>query len=182
MHRIFNSNVLVLILILLISSCEMPYFDRYPGKALKEVPEDFRGNWVSYTISFEGDEITYKDTTIYTIRNDGWLVGADKKDMGVLSDSIVLSKYKNYYFLSFRNEEGWYCTVIQKKGNQFTMGIVMADKDDSGILEKYFSDVTVVKKKNGSVDYHKIKMKEQELIKFFNKYLLKKFYLKFEVK
>lgn len=183
MHRIYILSLLVL----LASSCEMPYFDRYPGKALKEIPEDFRGNWVSYTISFEGGKLTYDDTTNYIISKDSWESIDKKNDKGLLSDSVVFSKYKDYYFLSFLAEHGWNCMVIQKKGKQFVLSMVFVDESDDDIdvgevLKKYFSKATMVEKQAGEVDYYKIKMKEHELIKYFNKYLLKKYYLKFEIK
>ena len=107
-------NLLLGVLILLGSSCEMPYFDRYPGERLKEVPISFQGDWVSYELNVEGGKWVYKDTTEFIISKEGWK-SLDEDESALLSDSIILSKYKNYYFLSMLEEHGWQVMVIENR-------------------------------------------------------------------
>jgi len=175
-------NIVLVLLLLLASSCEMPRFDRYPGERLKEIPLVFQGDWVSYELSIEGSQWEYNDTTEYIITKDSWKA-IDDKGSEFLSDSIVLSKYKNYYFLSTLDEGGWKILVLEHMGSGFRLSpiIVNDDKDDKVLLEEYFSKIEIKKDSSGD-EYFSIVTKEKEIINYFKKYMLKHYYMRFEFK
>ena len=98
-----------------------------------------------------------------------------------LSDSVVVSKYKSFYFLSHKEEEGWNCFVIEKTKTGFIFCPVSVSGDSvMEVLSDHFSEVQKLKNSEDDDDYYLVKMNEEELLKFYEEYLKKINYFKFE--
>ena len=97
-------------------------------KVLKEIPEALVG---SYLLTDEKDGAT--DTLIVTSK--GYLVASDKKG-GVLGDSLVLKKFKGYYFVNINENPEWLLRVIKQETNGDLVYMTM----DEGVSFKEFLD------------------------------------------
>lgn len=82
-------------------------------KPLKEIPKELQGKYVVP----EGDSIDRLDTLVIDAisyrftssskKEHGWL------DNAQLSDSLILKKYKGFYFFSFKEKDQWLLRVVK---------------------------------------------------------------------
>ena len=173
-------NIIPLILLLFLASCEFPYFDRIPGKQVKEIPKELTGNYRSIEMSFSDGKWELGDTTKYKITVNSWVELNKDTIETFLSDSVVVSRYKSFYFLSLREVEGWSCFVIVKNKTGFIFCPVSVSGDSiMEVLSNHFSEVQKLKNRKED-DYYLVKMNEEELLKFYEEYLKKINYFKFE--
>ena len=96
-------------------------------KILKEIPEALVG---SYLLKDEKDGAT--DTLI--VNSKGYLVASDMKGSN-LGDSLVLKKFKGYYFISINENPEWLLRVIKQDSNG---DIVYMTMEEEGISFKEF--------------------------------------------
>lgn len=130
---------LILIWTLLLYSCKEVSF-REPQPAgvpiMKEVPKALQGR---YTITDEQE----KDTDTLYIESWGYHF-KDAKDndwlgKGVISDSLVVKIYENYYFVNFRLGNQWVLRLIKQKSSgaiEFMSINVSDDKKGKALLKK----------------------------------------------
>lgn len=78
-------------------------------KALKAIPAELRG---TYLLTAEGDN---SQDTLF-VSKDGYLIAGDKKK-NFLGDSLVLKKYKGYYFINTNENPEWLMRVIRREKN-----------------------------------------------------------------
>lgn len=118
------------VFIALLSCKEITFKEPQPRgkKSLKEIPEALVG---SYLLTDEKDGAT--DTLIVTSK--GYVVASDKKG-GVLGDSLVLKKYKGYYFVNINENPEWLLRVIKQETNGDLFYMTM----DEGVSFKEFLD------------------------------------------
>ena len=131
---------------LLLYSCkEISFREPQPGgvSALKEVPKALHGRYIG--IDEKGD-----DTDTLIIESWGYhFRDAKEKDWlgkGVLSDSLVVKFYQNYYFVNFRSGDQWVLRVIHQKPNgsiEFLSIPVSDDAKRKDILKKISKKLTV---------------------------------------
>ena len=179
MKRIKNS--ISLILLVFLASCEFPYFDRIPGKQLKEIPKELTGNYKSVEVSFSDGKWQIGDTIGYKIKVNSWMELTKDSLETFLSDSVVVSRYKSLYFLSHKEEEGWKCFVIEKIKTGFIFCPICIYEDTViDLLSNHFSEAQKLKNSEED-DYYLVKMNEEELLTFYNEYLKKIYYFKFEI-
>ena len=102
---------LLSILFILFGCKEISFREPQPKgvASLKETPKKLRG---TYLLKAEGDN---SQDTLF-VGSDGYLVASDKKK-NVLSDSLVLKKYKGYYFISMNENPEWLIRVIRLEKN-----------------------------------------------------------------
>ena len=118
------------VFIALLSCKEITFKEPQPRgkKVLKEIPEALVG---SYLLTDEKDGAT--DTLIVTSK--GYLVASDKKG-GELGDSLVLKKFKGYYFVNINENPEWLLRVIKQEINGDLFYMTM----DEGFSFKEFLD------------------------------------------
>ena len=175
-----NKNSVLFILLVLLTSCEFPYFDRIPGKQIKEIPKGLTGNYRSVEVSFSDGKWQLGDTAMYKITVNSWMELNKDTIETFLSDSVVVSRYKSFYFLSLKEDEGWNCFVMEKNKTGFTFCPVSVSEDSvMKVLSNHFSEVQKLKSRDDD-DYYLVKMNEEELLKFYKEYLKKISYFKFE--
>lgn len=111
--------------------------------ALKEVPKALHGRYVG--IAEKGD-----DTDTLIIESWGYHFRDNKeKDWlgkGVLSDSLVVKFYQDYYFVNFRSGDQWVLRVIHQKTDgsiEFLSIPVGDDAKRKDILKKLSKKFTV---------------------------------------
>ena len=101
-----------ILIFLAFASCkEVTFKDPQPTgrKSLSEIPKELRGKY----LVVEKDEST-QDTIIVT--NRGYFVSSDSS-AGTLSDSLILKKYKGYYFFNINENPEWILRIIKKEQN-----------------------------------------------------------------
>lgn len=134
-----------------IACTEISYKEPQPKgvKQLLEVPSKLHGTYL-----WQGDTITFFDKGFRA---------KDEKDEDVLylSDSIVLKKYKNYYYVSYREQHEWLIRILkpEKSGDilYFEMGNVPEDPAEKKIfLEKLSKEIPVVETSVDSVTHYVI--------------------------
>jgi len=121
----------VSVFIALLSCKEVTFKEPQPRgkKSLKEMPEGLVG---SYLLTDEKDGAT--DTLI--VKSKGYLVASDKKG-GDLGDSLVLKKFKGYYFVNINENPEWIVRVIKQETNG---DLVYMTMDEEGVPFKDFLD------------------------------------------
>ena len=116
--RIRSMRLLLLVLVwsfLLYSCKEVTYREAQPAgvAALKEIPPALRGIYQTYdrqsgetgdTLIIESWGYHFKDK-----EDQDWL------GRGVLSDTLVLKFYQNYYFVNFKDGDQWVLRLIRQK-------------------------------------------------------------------
>lgn len=106
------SKIFIAILFVTITSCkEVSYKEPQPkGKpALQEIPRELRGKYLLI-----GENGTDTDTLIVT--GKGYYVSSDSSS-GILGDSLVVKKYKGYYFFNDNENPEWLLRIIKKERN-----------------------------------------------------------------
>lgn len=117
-------NVVIISFLFLAIGCkEIAFREPQPKdrKNLTSVPRSLQGKYVAQK---EDGELA-KDTII--IHSRGYRLGYYNQDErvkhqnnledGLLSDSLVLRTYKNYYFVNFLNRPEWLLRVLQRQKN-----------------------------------------------------------------
>jgi hypothetical protein len=107
MHRLF-----VAILILSLFACkEISFKEPQPKgkKSLSKMPDELLGNYLVIEKNGEG-----KDTLVVTKK--GYYIPSDSSK-GELGDSLVLKKYKGYYFFNDNENPEWLLRVIKREAN-----------------------------------------------------------------
>lgn len=108
--------LLILFWSMLLYSCkEVSFKEPQPAgiKALKEVPADLRGTYIAR------DKATGELGDSIIIESWGYrMADQNEKDWlgkGVLSDSLVVKFYENYYFVNFREGDQWVLRLLRQK-------------------------------------------------------------------
>ena len=125
--------------IALFSCKEISYKEPQPRgkKILKEIPETLRG---SYLIKDEKNGET--DTLV--VSSKGYIVASDKKG-DQLGDSLVMKKFKGYYFISVNENPEWILRVVKQGRNGDLVFMAMDEQDESfkELLAKVSKDVKI---------------------------------------
>ena len=106
MHKIS-----VLLLIAVFISCkEISYKEPQPRgmRALSEIPRDLTGEY--YILDDDGNADTL------AVTRNGYFIRSDSTK-GSLGDSLVLKKYKGYYFFNDNENPEWLLRIIKKEPN-----------------------------------------------------------------
>ena len=139
---------------LLLYSCkEVSFREPQPVgvPVLKEVPATLQGQYFSY------DQSTGEKADTLIIESWGYhFKDKDDKDWlgrGVLSDSLVLKFYQDYYFVNFKSGDQWVLRLIKQKPSGSVEFLSIDIQDDSKrkeMLRKISKKVklTEVKKKD----------------------------------
>ncbi len=129
---------LFFIFLVLLSCTEITYKEPQPigRKNLLEMPASLRGR---YLIEEEtGDR---KDT-LY-ISETGYRTQGGAIDEGTLGDSLVLKKYKGYYFLNINQKPEWALRVIKQQKNGDLFFMAMEEKDFNSFLRKLGKEIRI---------------------------------------
>jgi hypothetical protein len=94
----------------MVSCKEVSFSEPQPkGKrALQEIPRELRGEYLLV------DDDNNTDTLIVTA--NGYLMRSDSTE-GLLGDSLVLKKYKGYYFFNDNEDPEWLLRVVKQESN-----------------------------------------------------------------
>jgi len=145
-------SLVIVLSILLLSSCKIASWDNYPGKAQKSVPKSIQGKYISHhAFSPQEDSITmkldvFKDRVVFYKR------GTNESNSIHLGDTIEFSRYKDWYFFNVKEEKGdsvvWSVLPVQITGKQeFRVYYIFANELAREALEMEF-------KIEGSKLYH----------------------------
>jgi hypothetical protein len=131
---------------------------------LKEVPATLLGKYTS-------EEDNSKNDSLIIERWGYRFVDGNDKDWlgkGTLSDSMVIKKYKDYYFVSFRTQDQWTLRLIKQQSNgDFTFLKIDVGDDDrrKEILKKISQKLKVTEfKKNDSDTFYQINPTPDQLM------------------
>lgn len=152
--------VLSFVLLFFLSSCrEISFKEPQPAgvKALKAIPENLQGHYLST------DQKTGDDSDTLIVESWGYhFLDKNNKDWlgrGVLSDSLVLKYYKNYFFVNFRTGNQWVLRVIRQKSSgaiEFLSINIGDDTSQKEVLEKLRKKFTVKEIKKESDTFYQI--------------------------
>lgn len=126
--------------VLILFSCkEISFKQPQPrGKrVLKEIPSALVG---SYLLTDDKDGST--DTLI--VSSKGYLVASDKKG-DQLGDSLVLKKYRGYYFVNINENPEWLLRVIKQEKNGDLVYMTMDEEGTSfkDLLTKVSKEISI---------------------------------------
>jgi hypothetical protein len=142
-----NKIFFVLIVIVTVSCKEISFKEAQPkGKrALTEMPQSLRGKYL--LIEESGNN---KDTLVITRK--GYHVTGDSTK-GELGDSLILKKYKGYYFFNDNENPEWLLRVVKREANGDLLYLFM----DAG--EKPFNQYVHELNKEIQIDSFEVKGK-----------------------
>ena len=114
---VLRKLTLIVIWALLLCSCkEVSFREPQPAgvSSLTEIPKSLHGNYIAIdekgndtdTLIVEPWGYHFRDT-----KEKDWL------GKGVISDSLVVKSYQNYYFVNFRSGDQWVLRLIRQKPN-----------------------------------------------------------------
>jgi len=156
---------------LLLYSCkEVSFREPQPAgvAALKEVPVVLQGQ-------FKGIDDKGEDTDTLVIESWGYhFRDAKEKDWlgkGVISDSLVLKVYKNYYFVNFRTGDQWILRLIHQKSDgsiEFMSIPVEDDAKRKDILKKLSKKLTVKEIQRKDDTFYQINPTRDQLMQLIN--------------
>lgn len=120
--------------------CQSIKFDRYPGEALKEFPENMRGKYVS------GGKLVNDTVTVWISKDSYTIYDNHETSINFLDSNHVYSVYKNNYFLFAKEEGAWLGFHITKNRKGIgALQIAVPSKGDlaskRNAVSKYFADV-----------------------------------------
>jgi len=126
----------------IISSCDLIHFDRYPGVSQDSIPVEFRGE---YRMVLKRESKGEPDTnTVYIGKNSFTQIEKDNVQIKFLSDSVVLSKVNSNYYLSERENNKWICNAIKPMGKDLEVYLVeLKGKNETEklkLLNKFFKN------------------------------------------
>lgn len=158
-----NKVTLFFVGIALIACTEISYKEPQPKgiKSLTEVPSKLHGTYL-----WDGDTITFFDK--------GFRAKDKKEDFLYLSDSIVLKKYKNHYFVSYREHYEWLIRVLKPQKNGDLLYLEMEnvpenDPDKKIFIEKLSKETPVIKNTVDSVTHYIIDPSPKKLYALIQK-------------
>jgi hypothetical protein len=146
------NRISVVLLFLVVFACkEVSFENPQPEgrKALTSVPRALQGRYLALTD--EGKPS--KDTVIITER--GYRFGYfdvaersgknDRYEEGVLSDTLILTSYKGYYFLNLNEKPEWLLRVLrqEKNGDLIYMSLQEKNTDFNDFLKKLSAEIRV---------------------------------------
>ncbi len=159
---------LVLLWSLLLYSCkEVTFKEPQPTgiTSLTQVPKPLQG-------SYTGIDDKGNDTDTLIVESWGYHF-KDAKDndwlgRGVLSDSLVLKFYQNYYFVNFRSGDHWVLRLIKQKPSGSIEFLSINLEDDSkrkSILKKLNKRVNVKEVHRKDETFYQIAPTQEQLMK-----------------
>lgn len=156
---------------LTISSCQSINFDRYPGTAMQEFPENLRGK---YTNVMKNNN-TYDTISVYISKDAYTIYNNSETAIDFLDSTHVFSNYQNNYFLFVKENAFWSGYSVKKNKNGITvLNISIPNKGDNNkkikYISKYFDDVKLAKTTSvvGGVECT-AKMNEENLLKYLKR-------------
>jgi len=163
--------LLVACWVLLLYSCkEVSFREPQPAgvAALKEVPAVLQGQ-------FRGIDDKGEDTDTLVIESWGYhFRDAKEKDWlgkGVISDSLVLKVFKNYYFVNFRTGDQWILRLIHQKSDGSIEFMSIPIEDDAkrkDILKKLSKKLTVKEIQRKDDTFYQINPTRDQLMQLIN--------------
>lgn len=176
-----------LILSLLVTGCkEITFREPQPKgkKALKANPKNIQGKYLAVE---DNGEIS-KDTVIIT--ENGYHVNyfeASEKpasgslDRGTLGDSLVIKKYKGFYFLNFNEKPEWSLRVlhVEKNNDLILMALEEEGLDFNAYVKKLAKEIQIDSFEVNDEMLYQIDPEPRQLIAlikkgYFSKRVLKK--------
>ncbi len=128
----------ILILLVLVSCKEITYKEPQPKgkKSIDVMPVTLRGRYL-----IEEETSNQKDT-LY-INETGYRTGGGAVDEGILGDSLVLKKYKGYYFFNVNQKPEWALRVVKQEKNGDLLFMSMEDKDFNTFLKNLGREIKI---------------------------------------
>jgi hypothetical protein len=144
--------------LLLIASCrEISFKEPQPAgvAALKEIPKSIQGQYLSY------DQKTGEKSDTIIIESWGYhfkdSMDKDWLGRGVLSDTLVIKFYNDYYFVNFKVVDQWVLRLVNQKPSgaiEFLSIDIQDEEQRKSILKKLSRKLKVIEKDiNGDLFY-----------------------------
>lgn len=162
---------LVVFWALLLYSCKEVSF-REPQPAgiapLTEIPKALHGQYVGLDDKGNDTDTLIVESWGYHFRD------AKDKDWlgkGVISDSLVVKFYKNYYFVNFRSGDQWVLRLIQQKPNgsiEFMTIPVSDDAKRKDILKKLSKKFPVKEVQRKDDTFYQINPTREQLMQLIS--------------
>ena len=162
--------VLAIILLILFSCKEISFKEPQPRgkKILSEVPKSLIG---SYLLVDEKEDS--KDTLIVTSK--GYTAVSDKKE-NLLGDSLVLKKFKKYYFVNINEKPEWLLRVIKQESNGDLIYMSMETEEGkfNDLVQKLSGEVKVDSVEVNGEKLYQIDPSPKQLVRLIEKGFFKK--------
>lgn len=125
--HLVNKSAIFLLAIVFTACTEISYKEPQPKgiSSLNSVPEKLFGKYV-----LDGDTVVFFDKGFRSVDK--------KEDILYLSDSIVLKKYKGYYFVNYRDGYEWLLRILKSQKNGDLLMLEMDNVPEDAAQRKLF--------------------------------------------
>ena len=166
--KIEKYSVLFILLCLFFCACkEVSFKEPQPAgvTALNSIPNNLHGEYQA------GDKADKEDTDTLIIESWGYHF-KDKEDKdwlgrGVLSDSLVIKFYQDYYFVNFRSGNQWVLRLVKQKPDGALSFLAIDIADDAKrkeMLRKMSKKFKVTEIKKESDTFYQIAPTKEQLM------------------
>jgi hypothetical protein len=168
MHR-HGFLLFLTILVLILSSCKEVTFPEPQPKgvaSLTEIPATIRGNYVPSEPTEDKKDTLIIESWGYHFRDSkdkDWL------GRGVLSDSLVVKYYQDYYFVNFRADNRWVLRLIRRKSSgalDFLSLNVQDEQKEIELIRNLSKSVEVKKVELNGDTFYEINPTRDQLMAF----------------
>ena len=170
-----NARVFVLLPVLsalILSSCkEVTFSEPQPRgvASIAEIPASLRGSYIASDPTEDKKDTLIIESWGYHFRDSkdkDWL------GKGVISDSLVVKYYKDYYFVNFRADKRWVLRLVKRQPSgsiDFLSLNVQDEEKENDLIPKLSKSVEVKRNEvNGDI-FYEINPSRDQLMAFIQK-------------
>jgi hypothetical protein len=173
-QRFKGASLLFLATLAGLAACTEVSFPTHQPKGepiLKEFPKELQGRYATSDVDSLRDTLII-DSHSYRFLSDGREGSQDWLNNAILSDSLVLKKYKGLYFVNFREGNQWLLRIVKRESNGnllFRMMAAGGTRKDKFLFElQQELPVEVVELSNGD-QFYRIDPTPKKLMRLLRK-------------
>lgn len=152
---------------LIASSCnEVSFPTAQPAGVdpLQEVPVELQGVYLAKEENGEKPDTLIIESWGYHFKNTN---DKDWLGRGVISDSLVLKFYQNYYFVNFKSDDQWVLRLIKRQANgaiDFLSIDIQSDDKEKDVIKRLSRKLKVKKIKSDDDTFYQINPTRDQLM------------------
>ncbi len=164
-------SAILILITLLVSSCSMAHFDRYPGVKQDSIPSQFHGY---HYLKIKQSSKDPNDSISISVHANGWSYKeGEKGETFTLNSKNVFSKVGDYYVVSMKDhhvKNYWNSWIVIPKGKKLELYPVVSNNrvSEKDKIEKYLKRVKTNLIEKGDTIYY-YEMNDSSFISYFEK-------------
>lgn len=160
----------LLVLAVAATACNFARFDRVPGTAIEQIPEELQGTYYAK----ESKKFKRPDTVYLVLKDKSFIYqeGSNKKEYPV-NGEFITTAYSKYFFLSSRDTDiknSYFVYVVEKNKKGLELRpVVTGFRKNEDLLSNFMTFNEVMG--SDSVAIRTYAMDEEKLVQYYEKHL-----------